>query len=218
LPSGETTRTAAFPASTFFSSQQPPHVAEKLGRSFPYERDPKKPKDGIFVSDVHGRTVQDAPRSTIYIYRTHCGHYGNLLSKMLAMRPASAPKIIIQGDLSPSNYPEPLLLLRWVKRFVGCAMHARRPFKRYEDDDSALCDRMLELFALFTASENRIFAAERPDGEIVRLRQTLEKPIWEEIERLARSVLDADVASPRTASCSGSGLKKPRSIKDAATL
>lgn len=167
-------------------------VSEKLGRSFPYKRDQKKPKDGIFVSHVHGRTVPDDPRSTIYIYRTHYGHYGNLLSKMLAMRPASAPKLIIQGDLSPSNYPEPLLLLRWVTRFVGCAMHARRPFKRYEDDDPALCDRMLELFALLTAAEKGIFAAQRSEGEIVRLRQTLEKPIWEEIEKLAKSVMDAE--------------------------
>ncbi len=70
--------------------------AEKLGRSFPYKNDPKKPKDGIFVSHVHGCTVEDDPRSTIYIYRTHYGHYGNLLSKMLALRPTSAPKVIIQ--------------------------------------------------------------------------------------------------------------------------
>jgi hypothetical protein len=167
-------------------------VAEKLGRSFPYKNDPKKPKDGIFVSHVHGRTVPDDPRSTIYIYRTHYGHYGNLLSKMLAMRPASAPKIIIQGDLSPSNYPEPLLLIRWVTSFIGCAMHARRPFKRYEDDDPALCDRMLELFALLTAAEKRIFAAGRSETEIVRLRQTLEKPVWDEIKSLAQSVMDAE--------------------------
>jgi Transposase IS66 family len=167
-------------------------VANKLGRSFPYKRDPKKPKDGIFVSHVHGRTVPDDPRSTIYIYRTHYGHYGNLLSKMLAMRPASAPKLVVQGDLSSSNYPDPLLLLRWVTRFIGCAIHARRPFKRYEDDDPALCDRMLELFALLTAAEKRIFEAERPETEIVQLRQTLENPVWEEIKKLAQSVLDAE--------------------------
>jgi hypothetical protein len=167
-------------------------VADKLGRSFPYKRDPKKPKDGIFVSHVHGRTAEDDPRSTIYIYRTHYGHYGILLSKILTMRPASAPKLIIQGDLSPSNDPEPLLLLRWITRFIGCAMHARRPFKRYEDDDPALCDRMLELFALLTAAEKNIFATERPGSEVVRLRQTLEKPIWDEIKRLAESVMDAE--------------------------
>jgi hypothetical protein len=178
-------------------------VSEKLGRSFPYKRDPKKPKDGIFVSHVHGRTVPDDPRSTIYIYRTHYGHYGNLLSKMLAMRPASAPKIIIQGDLSPSNYPEPLLLLRWVTRFVGCAMHARRPFKRYEDDDPALCDRMLELFALLTAAEKHIFAVPRPPGEIERLRKELEKPIWEEIKKLAASVMEAEKRK-----CTGSNLRR----------
>ena len=71
-------------------------------------------------------------------------------------------------------------------------MHARRPFKRYEDDDPALCDRMLELFALLTAAEKRIFAAERPESEVVHLRQTLEKPIWDEIKKLAQSVMDAE--------------------------
>lgn len=53
-------------------------VAEKLGRSFFYKNDPKKPKDGVFVSHVHGRTVYDDPDTTIYIYRIHYGHYGNL--------------------------------------------------------------------------------------------------------------------------------------------
>lgn len=167
-------------------------VAEKLGRSFPYKSDPKKPKGGIFVSHVHGRTVPDDPRSTIYIYRTHYGHYGNLLSRMLAMRPASAPKVIIQGDLSPSNFPDPLLLVRWVTRFVGCAAHARRPFRRYEDDDPLLTDRMLELFALLSAAENRIFARQGQICDIVQLRCKLEKPIWDEIRKLAQSVLDAE--------------------------
>jgi hypothetical protein len=126
---------------------------------------------------VGRRRFTDEPHSTIYIHRTHYGHYGNLLTKMLSMRQPSAPKIIIQGDLSPSNYPEPLLLLRWVTRFIGCAMHARRSFKRYEDDDPALCDRMLELFALLTAAERRIFSAERSEADIVRLRHTLENPV-----------------------------------------
>ncbi|HYX37265.1 MAG TPA: transposase [Oligoflexus sp.] len=167
-------------------------VAEKLGRSFSYKNDPKKPKGGIFVSHVHGRTVPADPRSTIYIYRTHYGHYGNLLSRMLAIRPASAPKVIIQGDLSPSNFPEPLLMVRWISRFIGCASHARRPFKRYEEDDPQFTDRMLELFTLISAAERSIFASPRQAAEIVRLRLLLEKPVWEEIRELALSVIDAE--------------------------
>jgi hypothetical protein len=166
-------------------------VADKLGRSFPYKHDPKKPKGGIFVSHVHGRTVQDDPFSTIYIYRTHYGHYGNLLSRMLAMRPASAPKVIIQGDLSSSNFPEPLQMVRWIAHFIGCASHARRPFKRHEEDDPELADRMLELFALISAAEQRIFASRRQPDQIVQLRMNLEKPIWEDIRTLAKSVIDA---------------------------
>jgi hypothetical protein len=167
-------------------------VAGKLGRSFPYKRDPNKPKSGIFVSHVHGRTVQDDPRSTIFIFRTHYGQYGNLLSRMLAMRPASASKVTIQGDLSSSNFPDPLLMVRWVARFVGCASHARRPLKRYEDDDPELTDRMLELFALISAAEQRIFACQRPPGRITELRMQMEKPVWDEIRNLAKSVIDAE--------------------------
>lgn len=167
-------------------------VADKLGRSFPYKHDPKKPKGGIFVSHVHGRTVQDDPLSTIYIYRTHYGHYGNLLSRMLAIRPASAQKVIIQGDLSSSNFPDPLQMVRWVARFVGCASHARRPFKRHEEDDPELTDRMLELFAMISAAEQRIFACQRWSDQIVELRMKLEKPIWEDIRALAKSVIEAE--------------------------
>lgn len=167
-------------------------VADKLGRSFPYKRDPNKPKSGIFVSHVHGRTVPDDPRSTIFIFRTHYGQYGNLLSRMLAMRPASASKVTIQGDLSSSNFPDPLLMVRWVARFVGCASHARRPLKRYEDDDPELTDRMLELFALISAAEQRIFACQRPPGRITELRMQMEKPVWDEIRNLAQSVIDAE--------------------------
>ena len=167
-------------------------VAEKLGRSFPYKNDPKKPKDGVFVSHVHGRTVQDDPDTTIYIYRTHYGHYGNLLSRMLALRPAYAPKVLIQGDLSSSNFPDPLLLIRWVTRFVGCGAHARRPFKRHHDDDPELTDRMLELFALLSAAEKRIFAVDRPPDKVVELRQKIEKPVWDEIIGLAKSVIEAE--------------------------
>lgn len=167
-------------------------VAEKLGRSFPYKNDPKKPKDGVFVSHVHGRTVQDDPDTTIFIYRTHYGHYGNLLSRILALRSADAPKVIIQGDLSPSNLPDPLLLVRWVTRFVGCGSHARRPFKRHQEDDPELTDRMLELFALLSAAEKRIFAEDRTPDKVIELRQKIEKPVWDEIISLAKSVIDAE--------------------------
>jgi hypothetical protein len=111
---------------------------------------------------------------------------------MLALRPADAPKVIIQGDLSSSNFPDPLIMVRWVTRLVGCGAHARRPFKRHQDDDPELTDRMLELFALLSATEKRIFATERPPEKITELRQAVEKPVWDEIVGLAKSVIEAE--------------------------
>lgn len=51
---------------------------------------------------------------------------------------------------------------------------------------------MLELFALLSTSERSIFACERRPDKIVELRKKLENPVWEEIRKLAQSVIDAE--------------------------
>jgi len=167
-------------------------VKEKLGRVFPSKKNPEEIKQSLFISHVHGRADPSDPCSTIYLFRTHFGQVGNLLSQLLAMRPSEAPKIILQGDLSSSNFPDPLLMQRWVTRFVGCAAHSRRPFFRSRSDDPLLCERMLELFALLSAVEKQIDRDGRTAKRTLHYRSKLAQSVWEEIRNLAQSVVDAE--------------------------
>jgi hypothetical protein len=174
-------------------------IEEKLGRVFPSKSKPNRPKESLFISHVHGRTDPGDPCSTIYIFRTHFGSVGNLISKMLVTRAESAPKVTLQGDLSPSNFPDPPVMERWVAGFVGCSAHARRPVYRAREDDPDLCERMLELFALLGAVEKQIDRDGRTANRTVAYRQSLAAPVWDKINKLAQSVVDAEaqaVANP----------------------
>lgn len=166
-------------------------IEKKLGRVFP-RKDGKGLKSQLNVSHIHGLIDQQNRRSIIYLFRTHFGSVGDLLSKILEMKPHHAKRIIFQGDLSSTNFPNKSLIKRWIARFVGCAAHARRAFFRFRKDDDKLCDRMLELFAMVSAIETQIDSDGRTPRRILKYRQAMALPIWEQIIALAHSILQAE--------------------------
>ena len=166
-------------------------IEEKLGRVFP-RKDGKGSKSQLNVSHIHGLIDQHNRRSIIYLFRTHFGSVGDLLSKILEMRPNQAKRITFQGDLSSTNFPNKSLIKRWIARFVGCAAHARRAFFRFRKDDDPLCDRMLELFSMVSAVETQIDSDGRTPKRILEYRKTMALPLWEKIIALAHSVLQAE--------------------------
>jgi hypothetical protein len=166
-------------------------VEAKLGRVFPRKTGTGY-KSQLNVSHIHGLIDLHNPRSIVYIFRTHFGSVGDLLSKLLEMRPANALRIIFQGDLSSTNFPNKKLMKRWITCIIGCAAHARRAFFRYRGDDDPLCDRMLELFSMLNVIETQIVNDGRTPKRILDYRQRLARPIWDQIIALAASVLEAE--------------------------
>lgn len=164
---------------------------EKLGRVFQRKAGTGS-KSQLNVSHIHGLTDPHNARSIIYIFRTHFGSVGDLLSKLLELRPADASRIIFQGDLSSTNFPNKKLVHRWITCFAACAAHARRAFFRYRSDDDPLCDRMLELFSMLNVIETQIVSDGRTPNRILDYRRRLALPVWNQIIALATSVLEAE--------------------------
>jgi len=102
----------------------------------------------INTTCIAGRSNEDDPSSEIYFYRTHYGHAGNLVGKILEQRSPANKKLFLQGDLAAWNKPIALLASRFDILFAGCSAHARRPFKIHCEDDDALCDQMLKFFLI----------------------------------------------------------------------
>lgn len=167
-------------------------IEKKLGRAFP-RKDGLGDKSQINVSHLHGRSLPHEPRSTIYLFRTHFGSVGDLLTKILSLKDKSKhDPIVFQGDLSSTNFPNPSLLKRWVTYMAGCAAHARRVFFRFRKDDDRLCDRMLELFAMISAVEHHLDKMGRRPELVLKERRRLALPLWRQVIALAFSVLDAE--------------------------
>lgn len=167
-------------------------IEAKLGRAFP-RKDGRGDKSQINVSHLHGRTLPNEPRSTIFLFRTHFGSVGDLLTKILSLKKDGLhDPIVFQGDLASTNLPEVSLLYRWVTYLAACGAHARRVFFRFRKNDDRLCDRMLELFAAISAVEHYLDKAGRRPKLVLKERQRLALPLWRQIIALAYSVLDAE--------------------------
>lgn len=166
-------------------------LEKKLGRAFS-RKDGHGHKSQLNVSHLHGLTDPSNPRSIIFLFRTHFGSVGDLLSRILSHASPKAKRKIFQGDLSSTNFPNKSIIARWIAGVAGCASHARRPFFRYRQDDDGLCDRMLELFALSAAIEKQIDKDGRSPARTLDYRQRLAMPVWDQIIALAYSVIDAE--------------------------
>lgn len=161
----------------------------------------------INLTCVIGRTVSEDPRSEIYFYRTHYGHAGNLVEKILENRLPQNKKLGLQGDLANWNKPSDDLKSRFETTFFGCTAHARRPFKLHSAEDNGLCDQMLLYFLYLTKMEKRIDQRGRTKKRVLYYRNRYGRKIWKKILNLATSVKVARKFSQ----CEGHLLWPPRS-------
>jgi hypothetical protein len=165
-----------------------------IGRKLPFEfprRDGNGVKQSLNTTVVSGRSVADDPRSLIVLYRSHLGGYGNLAESLLQQRNRKARKVILQGDLSTTNLvTSPELLSRFEIKQVGCSAHARRPFALYEDEDRCNCAYMLHLFLGLAIHEQRLDAHGRNRENVLAVRQTDSRAMWERIRKLARQMAE----------------------------
>lgn len=181
-------------------------LADEFGRFSP-KANGKGLQKKISTTCIAGRSDENDPASEIYFYRTHYGHAGNLVEKILEQRCPANKKLILQGDLAAWNKPSALLVLNFDVIFAGCLSHARRPFKLHAEDDDALCDQMLKYFLILIEMETRIDERGRTFRRTLFYRQKYGKKIWNKILVLSKSVLN----SRKLADCIGHYVWPPSS-------
>jgi hypothetical protein len=181
-------------------------LEEEFGR-FSERADGKGLQKKISMSCVVGSTDDNDPKSGICFYRTHYGHAGNLLEKLLEQRSPLKKDIILQGDLASWNKAPEKYYALFNITFAGCSSHARRPFKLHSEDDNALCDQMLFYFLLLSKMETRIDERGRTVKRVLFYRKHYGQKVWDKILELSESVLSAKKLSE----CSGHYVWPPSS-------
>lgn len=135
------------------------------------------------------RYREAAHRSLIVFYRSHLGGLGNLLEMLLAKRNPAAGGLIVQSDLATVNLvTDPQLLQQFPVRYAGCMSHARRPFALYHDNDPELCEMILHQFTGIALKEQGLDLCGRNRENVLAVRQTDSRPLWEEIRELAEQM------------------------------
>lgn len=172
-----------------------PTLGMLIGQSLPFEfprRNGDGSKQSINTTVVSGRSIADDPRSLIIFYRSHLGSCGNLFETLLRSRNATtARKVILQGDLSPSNFVTvPELLEKFQIIFAGCSSHARRPFANYEHEDPTNCAHMLHLFLGLAIHENCLDRYGRNYENVSAVRENESRDMWNSILELANDMTD----------------------------
>lgn len=128
-----------------------------------------------------GRMDPDDPKSTVIFYRSHLGSVGNLLDVILAKRKRHNRALVVQTDLSTTNLIKDEIRKDFDIQYVGCAAHARRPFKLHSDDEPELCDPILYYFKGLTIYDNRIELLGRNETNTLAVRQVEHRSMWKQI-------------------------------------
>jgi len=162
-----------------------------LGYQFPTANG-KSQKTKLNTTVLSGKTNLNDKTSSIVFYRTHLGSMGNLLGNILKYRDKIHNELTIQSDLSSSN--NPTYIPNKLKIITaGCASHARRPFKRFEEDDQESCFLMQQYFLELNIVEGEILAKKTcgekfTNNDIIGYRKEFAKPIWENILIAAQKI------------------------------
>jgi len=165
-----------------------------IGRHLVFES-PRRNGDGakqsMHTTVISGRASADDPRSLTIFYRSHLGGCADLLESILESRNPSLRKVILQGDLNPTNLvTSPELLARFDVKLVGCSAHARRPFAVYEHEDRIRCGYMLTLFQGLAIDEQRLDVHGRNRDNVLAVRGNESRQTWNDILKLAKKFAD----------------------------
>jgi hypothetical protein len=176
------------------TSAETPSLGVLIGRRLVFES-PRRNGDGakeeMHTTVISGRTSADDPRSLTVFYRSHLGGCGNLLEAILDNRDPSLRKVVLQGDLSPTNLiTSPELLARFDVKLVGCSAHARRPFALYEHEDRVRCGYMLTLFQGLAIDEQRLDVHGRNRENVLAVRSNESRQTWNDVLKLAKKIAD----------------------------
>lgn len=144
-----------------------------------WTKDGMRHKKQLSVSVVIGKSDPLDVRSTIFLYRTHVGDLGNIISSLLSMRRPKYKKLNILTDLLSANKPDPEIAANFQINFFGCGYHARRPFFRYREREPEHCYYILRCFAVLSKIEKRIQANGLTQKRTLRYRDKYSRKIWD---------------------------------------
>jgi hypothetical protein len=174
------------------TSAETPSLGVLIGRRLVFQsprRNGDGPKESMHTTVISGRASADDPRSLIVFYRSHLGGCGDLLESILETRDPRLRKVVVQGDLNPTNLiASPELLARFDVKLIGCSAHARRPFALYEDEDPVRCKYMLLLFQGLAIDEQRLDVHGRNRENVLAVRNNESRQTWNDILKLANDI------------------------------
>jgi hypothetical protein len=176
------------------TSAETPSLGVIIGRRLVFEsprRNGNGPKESMHTTVISGRASADDPRSLTVFYRSHLGGCGDLLESILENRDPSLRKVVVQGDLNPTNLiASPELLARFDVKLIGCSAHARRPFALYEHEDRVRCGYMVLLFQGLAIDEQRLDVHGRNRENVLAVRNNESRQTWNDILKLANNIAD----------------------------
>jgi hypothetical protein len=170
-----------------------PSLSLLISRELDFEssrRDGQGPKQSLNTTVLTGRSVDEDPRSTIILYRSHLGSLGNLLEMLLRKRRARAREVTVQSDLSTTNLvTDPELTSRFEIQLAGCMAHARRPFAQYEDQDPIWAPAVLSLFSGLAMHETELTRWGRNRENVLAVRGQDSRGLWEKIKAVMEDLV-----------------------------
>jgi len=174
------------------TTDEEPSLGMLIGKHYEFEsqrQDGQGAKQSLNTTVFTGRSDAKDPTSLIVFYRSHLGSFGNLLESILHSRTARHKDVTVQSDLSTTNLVRDCELLNRFKfKFIGCSAHARRPFAQYEHEDPIYCSHILHLFTGLAMHEQRLDAHGRNRHNVLAVRQTDSRRLWEEIREIAQKL------------------------------
>lgn len=174
------------------TTDEEPSLGMLIGRHYEFEsqrQDGQGAKQSLNTTVITGRSDAKDPTSLIVFYRSQLGSFGNLLESILRSRTASHKDVIVQSDLSTTNLVRDCELLNRFKfKLIGCSAHARRPFAQYEHEDPIYCSHILHLFTGIAMHEQRLDAHGRNRHNVLAVRQTDSRRLWESIREIAQKL------------------------------
>jgi len=170
-------------------------IAKRLGRVSAYV-DGKTPKTKINMTLVCGKSDESDWRSMICFFRTHCGQAGNLISRIYEpfLDQSANRKLYVQGDSSGQNHVEKSVKARIAVHYPGCSDHARRPFKRFAEEDENLAYAILIRFLHLYNLEREIKCGALVEDRILTIRAR-GLAYWDFLREISLTVVDGKVDS-----------------------
>lgn len=169
-------------------ADNPDSLAAAIGSQLQFVTSSKasgKAKRSFQTTVAHGRYDPYDPKSTIVLFRSHFGSFGDLVQMLLRLRAADAGELTVLSDLaSVNNFNHDTML---IKR-AGCASHARRRFAKGEDEHADWGGLMLSQFGGIYAHEEALTRTGRNFTNTQAVRQGCSRPIWEQMRRDAEEM------------------------------